>query len=392
MRQTIWGKLKFPYSSKARLKAVTSYVTTLFVLVTWSNSCFSSQLRKVPAGIAWRVRGQWKADNASASIVTGDPVAPGTLLQPVTGSSQHSIIVLLPDGQQVMYECFQPEDCDRSFRVPELLRQPDSFTLEMLARIRAVLGPKGRGSEVTEPVRGIVIAPLSGHRADIAGPVATLPDGTYSFDVVPVGSEHPSAPRQIAEKKSKSISISFPRPGLYILELANDQKLIHSNILVAALEPSRAESVRKSLDAVHTRLQDFSEDFGAWPAQDFEHDYLRSLVLNIAPDSPTTSLKEVRLRESSDQTAEPTFSPHPGIFPIKNKNIAYSEKILVTLHCATPGAEIHYTVDTAQPFRTSPVYQGPVTVMGIGLTIKAFATSPGKKPSPVVTGTFHFED
>jgi hypothetical protein len=45
-------------------------------------------------------------------------------------------------------------------------------------------------------------------------------------------------------------------------------------------------------------------------------------------------------------------------------------------------------VDYSQPGAASAVYSAPIVVMGSGLTIKAFASAPGKKDSAVVSGTF----
>jgi hypothetical protein len=49
---------------------------------------------------------------------------------------------------------------------------------------------------------------------------------------------------------------------------------------------------------------------------------------------------------------------------------------------------MHYTVDGSQPLNSSPIYGAPIMVKGTALTIKAFASAPGKKDSPVVTGIF----
>jgi hypothetical protein len=61
----------------------------------------------------------------------------------------------------------------------------------------------------------------------------------------------------------------------------------------------------------------------------------------------------------------------------------------VTLRCATSGATIHYTVDGSQPTAASLVYGAPILVKGTALTIKAFASVPGKRDSAVVTGIYH---
>ena len=78
-------------------------------------------------------------------------------------------------------------------------------------------------------------------------------------------------------------------------------------------------------------------------------------------------------------TAEPVFSPKPGLLAGDSEIVLYSE---------SPGAVIHYTVDYSQPVTASPVYHAPIVIKGSGLTIKAFARVPGEKDSAVVTGIF----
>ena len=77
--------------------------------------------------------------------------------------------------------------------------------------------------------------------------------------------------------------------------------------------------------------------------------------------------------------AEPTFSPRPG---------SLAGDAGIVLQSDTPSAAIHYTVDYSQPVANSPVYSAPIMIKGSGLTIKAFASAPGKKDSAVVTATF----
>jgi hypothetical protein len=86
---------------------------------------------------------------------------------------------------------------------------------------------------------------------------------------------------------------------------------------------------------------------------------------------------------AGSSAAEPAFFPKPGVF---------DDDTQVTLHCDTPGAVIHYTFDGSQPLAGSPVYTGPIQVKGTALTIKAFATAPGKKDSAVVTGTYRIRE
>jgi hypothetical protein len=80
---------------------------------------------------------------------------------------------------------------------------------------------------------------------------------------------------------------------------------------------------------------------------------------------------------------EPAFAPKPGLF---------DKEVAVALQCKTPGATIHFTVDGSQPVSKSPVYHAPIIVKTSVLTVKAFASVPGRKDSPVVTGIFHIKE
>jgi hypothetical protein len=80
---------------------------------------------------------------------------------------------------------------------------------------------------------------------------------------------------------------------------------------------------------------------------------------------------------------EPRLSPEPGVFGGDTE---------VTLRCDTPGATIHYTFDGSQPGASSPVYSAPISVKGTALTIKAFASVPGKRDSAVVTGIYRIRE
>jgi hypothetical protein len=82
-------------------------------------------------------------------------------------------------------------------------------------------------------------------------------------------------------------------------------------------------------------------------------------------------------------SGEPTFTPKAGYLRGDTE---------VALRCDTPGATIHYTVDSSQPTADSPVYTGPISVKGAGLTIKAFSSMPGRRDSPVVTGVYRIPE
>ena len=108
----------------------------LACFLIWMLSVTSLHAKTTTAGVAWQVRGTWQAAGEGAPIRVGDAIQPASLLQPDDKVGDHSIVVLLPDGQRLLFECFTKVDCARGFRVPPLAAQPNAFALEMLSRIR----------------------------------------------------------------------------------------------------------------------------------------------------------------------------------------------------------------------------------------------------------------
>lgn len=406
---------------------VSSSVLSCLFLVMFAFSATSLQAQeagKAPSGVAWGVRGQWQIEGRDAPILTGDAIQPGSLLLASDGAEHPSITVLLPDGQRFLYECFTAEDCARGFRVPSLYRQPDPFGVEMLARIRAVLAGNhdgSKGSSVRQESRlprDEVVAVLgSGNRVQIAGLAARLPNGRYTYDLRPLHSAYPRQSHLALEKKAPTITLPLPSPGLYALTIVDDLNTPRIDLLVAAVRPAQAASVEKSFHHTTALMGEWNGDYFGWPLHDFQEAYLESLMLGVKPLSTTNVASnpaegragrhESEMHKSKGAvtpvkgsppgqgtggqsqarshatTAEPTFSPRPGVF---------DGDTAVTLRCETPGAILHYTIDGSQPVASSPVYNAPIMVKATELTVKSFASVAGKKDSAVVTGIFRIRE
>jgi hypothetical protein len=355
-----------------------------------ASAALAQRASNRPIGVAWRVSGVWEIEGSNAPIRTGDAIPPGSLLEPGGEPGNHSILVFLPDGQRILYECFLAEDCARAFRVPLLYRSPDPFAVEMLARIHAVLSRRDRDSD-PGPHQGPAVprdealAVLDhGNRVAISGLAAALPNGRYTYDLQPFDHAHPGPSHVALEKHEPSITIPVPSPGLYHCRIYDDQATLRVDLLIAAERPEQATGLTKSFNQAKTLIGDWNIDYQGWPIHDFQRAYLESLVLGINPSYAGTQAVTTANRSARpDLTAEPAFFPKPGVF---NGDTA------VTLRCNTPGATIHFTVDGSQPFHTSQVYQAPIMVKGTELTIKAFAVAPGKKDSAVVTGIFRIQE
>jgi hypothetical protein len=358
----------------------------LLILVFSATAVRAERPKEAPLGVAWQVRGRWQIEGKGAPVLTGDAIPPGSLLQPTEEDGNHSILIFLPDGQRILYECFLAQDCARGFRVPSLYREPDPFAVDMLGRIRTVLSrhsPDQESGQSQGPrlARQEALAALGpGNRVDIAGLAAKLPNGRYTYDLRPLD---PASPRQshvLLEKDAPTVTVSLPSPGLYDVTISDQLNTQRIDVFIAAVKPEQSANVMKSYKDATALIRDWNSNYQGWPVHDFQRAYLEALVLGIKPAQ--TSAQTAITTEKTDRagiTAEPVFSPKPGLF---------AGDTAVTLRCDTPGATMHYTVDTSQPFDTSPVYHAPIMVKGTALTIKAFAVAPGKKESAVVTGIF----
>jgi hypothetical protein len=341
-----------------------------------------------PPGVAWHVKGNWQVEGKEAPLRTGEAVRPGSLLQPDLVAAQHTIIVLLPDGQRVMYECFTVDDCARGFRVPSLYHDPEPFALDMLARIRAALirGDHGfsAASGIHPPLgfpRDEILAVLGpDHRVRVEGLATKLPNERFTCDIRPFDPARPNQLHLVLEKTAPFLTLPLPSTGLYVVTIYDDRSTPRMQLFLAAIGPAQEASFKKSFHDAKDLMQEWNDSNYGWPAHDFQWAYLESLVLDIQPisDSPSTATPP---HGSSPElvTAEPAFSPKAGLLAGDSD---------IVLHSETPGAVIHYTVDYSQPVATSPIYSAPIVIKGSGLTIKAFASAPGKKDSAVVTGTF----
>jgi hypothetical protein len=383
----ITSDLRFRNASKLTIPPrLTIPCLCLLILMLSTTAVRAQRPREAPLGVAWQVRGSWQIEGKSTPVLTGDAIPPGSLLQPMGEPANHSILIFLPDGQRILYECFLAQDCGRAFRVPSLFREPDPFAVDMLARIRTVLSrrngdPESRQSQAPRLPREETLAVLGpGNRVEIAGLAGKLSNGRYTYDLQPLD---PASPRQshiTLEKNSPDITLTLPSPGLYDLTISDQLNTQRIDVFIAAVRSEQSASFMKSFQDMTALIHDWNSNYQGWPIHDFQRAYLESLVLGIKPtETDTQAAITTKTAHRAGITAEPVFSPKPGLL---------AGDTAVSLRCGTPGATMHYTVDSSQPFDTSPVYHAPIMVKGTALTIKAFAVAPGEKESAVVTGTF----
>jgi Fn3 associated len=341
-----------------------------------------------PAGVAWAVKGSWQVEGKDVPIHTGDSIQPGSLLLPDPVAAPHTIIVLLPDGQRVFYECFTVDDCARGFRVPSLYRDPEAFAVAMLARIGAALIAEDRDfsavSDLHPPFgspRDEILTVLGpGNQVQVGGLATNLPNGRFTLYIRPLDPARPGQFHLVVDKTTPLLSFPLPSAGLYLVTVRDELNRPRIHLFVAAIDSAQEATFKKSFQDMKQLMHEWDDDFNGWPIHDFQWAYLESLVTQPAGNPQRASKAELVNRPPAPGvTAEPTFSPKPGLLAGDTN---------IVLQCDTPGAVIHFTVNPSQPTANSPVYRAPIVVKGGGMDIKAFASAPGKKDSAVVMGIF----
>lgn len=335
--------------------------------------------------MAWDIKGTWHVDGMRKSVVAGDAIEPGSLLTTGNGDSNNSIAILLPDGQRVFNECSTAKDCARGFRVPELESDPSPFAVDLIERIRAVLGQQRRQPQLllaTQSAAGRDEAAVvlgADDRIQIAGLAASLSDGRYVYDLTPIHSGYPPQTGVPLQKSGRSIALKVPGPGLYRLRIVDSLGNPRIDDAIAAVGPEQGDKIVDDFHTAHALFREWREDFQGWPIHDFQRAYLEALMLEVRPAESGRRKASATVGTGPRITAEPVFSPKPGMF---------TGSLAIALRSATPDAVIHYTIDGAQPLDSSAVFRAPIMMKGIPIRIKAFAESQGKKDSAVVTGFF----
>ncbi len=82
-----------------------------------------------------------------------------------------------------------------------------------------------------------------------------------------------------------------------------------------------------------------------------------------------------------DQVATPEFDPPAGYY-----NHLWNR--IITIKCNTDGAKIHYTLDGSIPTESSPLYNAPIFLPSIFITVKAIAFKDNMKPSKIAEACY----
>ena len=242
----IWafrGDLWFRNASKLTIPPRRTILCSCVLILMVSAAAVRAQRPgEAPLGVAWQVRGSWQIEGKSTPVITGDAVPPGSLLQPMGEPANHSILIFLPDGQRILYECFLAQDCGRAFRVPLFFASPIPLQWTCWrAFARCCPGVAGtqesRQSQASRLPREETLAALgAGNSVEIGGLAGKLSNGRYTYDLQPLDPGTPRQSQVILEKNAPTITLPLPSPGLYDITVSDQLNTQRIDVFIAAVK------------------------------------------------------------------------------------------------------------------------------------------------------------
>lgn len=239
---------------------------------------FAGSVLHAQNGLAWDTQGNWHANHTQTTLRKGSDVAPGSLLT-AEGANNASMIVLLPDGQRLIFECHSPSTCAQGFRVPALMKKPDDDVIELFRTIGQTLGnarfvPKLRPSTQEKEM---IVALQNDNSILLKEALAGLPTGQYQFITQDAaGSEISTRPLKWSGTHDEA-RLQLPHAGVYRLQLFGNTGNERLRVTLLAISPDHYQSAQKSYMDTFKDLQEWNETFPGWPIHEWMQLYLEAL-------------------------------------------------------------------------------------------------------------------
>jgi hypothetical protein len=240
------------------------------------------------SGMVWEKHGDWHVNGGLAAVRLGESVAPGALLTAGSGSQSHSIVILLPDGQHLLCECYEAKTCSQGFRVPAITPRPNPVAWNMFVGVRNVLllrpptadsaYPRLSGREAMAGNYEIVAAIDSHGNISIASALRTLPSGHYALNITRDDQQNT---RQVEEPldwapQERVALLAVNGIGLYRVRVSDPSRRLRIAIEVLATPPTSFIAESAGLIQVRKTVLEWSRFQPGWALHDFLRAYLES--------------------------------------------------------------------------------------------------------------------
>jgi hypothetical protein len=247
--------------------------------------------RSGPDGMVWERHGDWHLNGSSDTLRLGEAVPPGGLMTAGALGSTHSLIILLPDGQRLLCECYEAKTCAQGFRVPPITPQPTPAIWDMFVAVRNVLllrpaaaetvfpQPTGRAEMAGNFEMVAAIGPQG--EISIAPALRVLPAGQYSLSVMkeaqpPEPSTTPAVQPLAWNPVQARAQVQAGGIGLYHIRVSDQAYVPRIEIEVLATSPASYPSEFAKLKQTRETIQNWSRIQQGWPLHPFLRVYLES--------------------------------------------------------------------------------------------------------------------
>jgi hypothetical protein len=239
-------------------------------------------------GMVWEKHGDWHLNGSSNALRLGEATPPGGLVTADVEGSTHSIVILLPDGQRMLCECFEARTCSQGFRVPAITPQPPPAVWEMFVAARNVLLLRPASAETAFPtptgreemaVNSEMVAAVSPQgEISIAPALRVLPSGQYGLRVASDGQTTaaiaPSVQALDWSAAQKLAQVRVGGPGLYRIRVSDQANVPRFEIEVLATSPASLAAETAGLKMARETILKWTHE--GWPLHGFLRVYLES--------------------------------------------------------------------------------------------------------------------
>jgi hypothetical protein len=242
------------------------------------------------SGVVWVKRGNWHVNGNSRELRLGDAVLPGGLLT-ASGKGEQSTVVLLPDGQRLLCECYDPNTCAQGFRVPAIVPLPTTAVWEMFAGVRSVLlsrpatadaaFPPPMGHEALAANVEIVSPMKPDGQVSIATALRVLPSGQYELSIAQENARAAAETRRSEQSLDwvgphGTADVRIPGPGVYRIRVSDTTHEPRIAIEVLATDAASLAKESAGLTQARETIQQWSRTHEGWALHDFLRVYLES--------------------------------------------------------------------------------------------------------------------
>ncbi len=246
------------------------------------------------SGMVWERHGDWYINGSSISVRLGEALAPGSLLTAGMSGGAHSLVVLMPDGQHLLCECFDATTCGQGFRIPAITPSPVPATWNMFVGVRNVLllmpapaemvFPLVTGREAMVSNREFVAAGTSAGEVSLATVLHDLPSGHYTLAVArDDGHETHSTSSQPLDwlTSREAAPLLVDGVGVYRILVSDQTRAARIEIELLVTPADALETEAASLTMTSKTIMQWSTYHPGWSLHDFLRVYLQSRAIAL---------------------------------------------------------------------------------------------------------------